>query len=305
MAGGSHSSSAAAPAPPPATLRLQRSVSSTSSGRPCDDPELWLAALDGVTHFANAIVAPVSMPGFVPGETAAALVLRALADSQDATNNPHGELILRPPVRAWTSLTSVVAAAAAPDDPMTGAKPATARPAASDAADAVAAVGAGGFLPSDPSAASFDAAGAADGSSGGGPRARLREFIRGLNFQLLQLARPENLLVSPLALPKEYRAEYVLRQVRLTMGVRGLMRSFGGRHILSANPIAGALLGRQPHALTDGRALAVAPLCAGALARRARDVQGAPCGPVLASTHNTHMCRHRRYAGRHLQPHWR
>jgi hypothetical protein len=69
----------------PATLKLTRTVSDASgggAGRPCDDPELWEAALAGVTDFAEAIVAPVSMPGFVPGETACALVLRALKDSQ-------------------------------------------------------------------------------------------------------------------------------------------------------------------------------------------------------------------------------
>ena len=228
-------------APPPAPMRLQHRASSTAGAtRPCDDPEVWVAALEGVTHFANAIVAPVSMPGYVAGETAAALVLRALADSQDAEHNPTGDLVLRPPVRAWSSLSGIAAAAAPPaDDPMAGkaggAKGAAAAAAApvGDAADAVSAVGAAGFLPSDRSGAAFEAGGGAGGGPGGegsgaGTRGRVREFIRGLNFQLLQLARPENLLVSPLALPKEYRAEYVLRQEHFSAA--NLMRSLMCEH---------------------------------------------------------------------------
>jgi hypothetical protein len=77
--------------------------------RPCDDPDLWRAALAGIEDFASAMIAPVSMPGFVPGETAAALILRAIADSQDASLNPTGDLVLRAPIRAQSTL-SIAAA---------------------------------------------------------------------------------------------------------------------------------------------------------------------------------------------------
>lgn len=42
----------------------------------CNDPALWAALLAGVEHFAAAVDPTVSAPGFVPGETAAAVVLQ-------------------------------------------------------------------------------------------------------------------------------------------------------------------------------------------------------------------------------------
>ena len=154
---------------------------------------------------------PVCLPPrYVPGETVAALILRALADSQNPAKNALGELVLRPPVRAWSSATT--------GDHTMGGLPSN----GTAEADAVASAGAAGFVPTDHSSAAAASAGDGGDGDGGGDqssennapsRARMREFIRGLNFQLLQLARPENLLVTPLALPKDYRAEYVLRQV--------------------------------------------------------------------------------------------
>ena len=100
-----------------ASLRSGASLSRSLSGgrmhsRPCDDSEVWRAALDGIEDFAAALVAPISMPGFVPFETASALILRAIADSQDVARNPLGDVVLRAPIRAWSHLTAAASTSA-------------------------------------------------------------------------------------------------------------------------------------------------------------------------------------------------
>lgn len=167
--------------------------------RPYDDRSLWRAVLDGVEDFATAIAAPVSMPGYVPYETASALILRALADSTDPVSNPLGDVIVRAPVRAWSSLSSLCQQKAR-ELPL----------AEIDEQD----------QSESQTRDVFDVQRAVDQSvedliprRWNEPRSDIRGIIRALNFQFLQLLRPENVLLSRLELPLEYRVEYVLRQV--------------------------------------------------------------------------------------------
>ena len=149
--------------------------------------------LAGVEDFAVAVAAPVSMPGYVPCETVSALVLRALSDSQDLGRNPLGDIVLRAPIRAWSSITGVC------DLPETnvdcndyGSESLTLNPHAPEERMVL-------------RAASRKLS---------TPRAYVREVICALNFQLMQLLRPESMLLGSLELPLQYRLEFVLRQVR-------------------------------------------------------------------------------------------
>lgn len=163
-------------------------------GRPTADLEFWRAALAGVEDFAAALVAPISMPGFVPFETVAAFVLRAINDSQEAALDAHGGVVLRKPIHAWSTL-SALKAGAAPESQLQEESMSQSESHALPLLSAQLSVHGGGLRLEN-------------------PRANVRKAVRALNFQLLQLVRPEYLLLSNVTLPEEYRAEYVLRQVR-------------------------------------------------------------------------------------------
>jgi hypothetical protein len=186
--------------------------------RPCDDPELWVAVREGVENFAEAMVAPIALPGFVPEETIAALVLRAMSDSQA---HPDGAVVVRPAVHAASSITVIATSSSAasvagrsavrlPPEPLLDrsdwddidedSNDDVVQAAAEATADELAAA---------PAVFSI-------------PRRDLRAIIRLLNFQLIQLARPESICTGAgtgrhitqdqLMLPKPYLSEYVQRQ---------------------------------------------------------------------------------------------
>jgi hypothetical protein len=173
--------------PAPRSLGLSRTLSNSSADglsggieqrRPCDDPELWRAALEGVEDFASTMFAAVSMPGFVPGETAAALVLRAIADSQDSALNPAGDLILRAPIRGHSSLNSIASDRSDLPDGLR----------MTDGASALS-------VTENPALEVSKAAAAAAAASLHGavhrfsPRSLMRDIVRSFNLQLLQLVR--------------------------------------------------------------------------------------------------------------------
>ena len=198
-----------------AQLRRAQAASDLSVALPppCDDPVMWRAILCGVSDFATAMGGDVSMPGFVPGETAAALVLRAL---QDSAATPGRVVVVRPAISTaepWCDAGFEGAGAAASTE--FAAPSAVVRAVSSDAP-----------LPR----RSFPEEGTSR------PRERLREIIRRLNFQLLQLLRPESLLLlSGLRLLPAYREEYVLRQEHFSAA--SLFRSvLASRWVFEASP---------------------------------------------------------------------
>ena len=159
-------------------LTERLSVMHSQPRLPYTDSSVWRAVWAGVEDFAARLVAPVSLPGFVPGETIAALILRAIDDSAGGVS---GAIVLRG------------------------------------------------------SSAHLDVAGIDDGcvtfsympirlSSGmlsfSQPRGSVALIIRLINFQLLQLARPECIQMkgqqrfSQLVqgLPEPYLREFVERQ---------------------------------------------------------------------------------------------
>jgi hypothetical protein len=188
--------------------------------RPCDNARLWRAVTEGVScclptdpraissrtirverafsqieHFVEAMGATVSasMPGYVPGETIAALVLRAISDSQA---HPSGDVVIRP--ATVTEVDGKLSSQSARLPPA----PPQLQTSVSEVIDAKVGVQQEeGF------------AVRVSRFSSASPVAHLREIVCRLNFQLLQLLRPEYMLICPLALRLSYKREYVQRQV--------------------------------------------------------------------------------------------
>ena len=176
-----------------------------------------MALLAGVEHFATAVDSTVSAPGFVPGETAAAVILQVRASANakqlcaklsaacflqalnDSLASADGAVVVRPPVRPWVDAAWLSQLAAECDGDSTDQRRSSSV--------------SGSDLPlSDAEAAltvlqqvtRWDDA----------PRAHVKDIIRALNFHVLSLLRPESLLLSATVLPPAYKQEYVLRQVR-------------------------------------------------------------------------------------------
>jgi hypothetical protein len=236
--------------------------------RPCEDPELWSAVRDGVSNFADAMVAETALPGFVPRETIAALLMRAMDDS---LAHPDGAVVIRPAVHAVSSLT----AAAETREPAAAA--AALSPAASDVLPPepddddddvrqTAAQDDDGASDDDDEASAAEAEAAADAMAATPavfplPRQRLRAIIRLINYQLLQLARPECVCSgsgsgsrdrqeAQLGLPEPYLREYVQRQDHFSAA--NLIRAQVTTHWLHVPTGGFAGLGGGPSRLNDG-----------------------------------------------------
>jgi hypothetical protein len=118
----------------------------------------------------------VSGPGFIVGETVAAVVLQSLAES---LAGPNGDVVVPSPPHAWTGVTDIISSGATE-----------------------------GVAPNDRIGTSSSLSCWTD------PSKNVVSIIRALNAHLVALMRPESVLLAPLALPLAYREEYILRQVR-------------------------------------------------------------------------------------------
>ena len=141
-----------------------------AAGRPCNDADLWRAVRSGVEAFAVSLAGPVSLAGFVPGETVAALVLRALEDS---AAHPTGAVAVRTALHASSPLTALSRRGTGGD--------------AANVDDGIAEHGGESGAP---------AARELEHIVFPRPREQLSDIVRLLCFQLLQLARPECIPVA-------------------------------------------------------------------------------------------------------------
>jgi hypothetical protein len=229
-----------------AALGPSQTVASLQHARPrrmCDDAELWREVRTGVEDFANAVVAQVALPGFVPRETIAALVLRAMDDSDKL-----GSVVVRPAVHAAANLSSPQPRSVSAADVGAGAgSPPPPPEPEDDDDDGNAAVDTDSDSSDDDIQSALEAEIAAENLAARPaefklPRQRLRAIIRLINFQLLQLARPESVCKGSgsgrrnqqqqLGLPEAYLREYVQRQDHFSAA--NLMRAQVAAHWLRA-----------------------------------------------------------------------
>jgi hypothetical protein len=136
---------------------------------------LFGAVRAGVTDFVAAF-SPLAFFGLVPGETVAALTLRLAEDYARSRSAVPG---VRPTFHVDDAATAHVAGAGTEEE----------------------------------DTAANEGVGLTAGGTGvGSPLTRVREYVRAVNFQLLQIARPEALYLQRARLPAHYRREYVAAQ---------------------------------------------------------------------------------------------